>query len=379
MEMMEVSEGDRKMDSTEVSSSQSSEIENAAVDRAEQLRTSTPTETAAVSSTVPETVSIGADTTGCGCSDNANENVESEKNKQAIQGKTGKEAGSSSPAPDFKMPTIPLKINKSTIESKTSPMTMSMKRESENGKAELINETETKLNNKEEGLEAKDSSSISNDKNLPSSSTSTNNEHEEQSKSAFAFAMPKSLPMSKHKSFQGADGSPGQKSEETVDPSKTPEPAEADNKLSQEKEKASAPPLAYREPSWSGVPTQEYYLEVLKNGAIVSKVALNDKPYHVFGRLASCDVQMDHPSLSRYHFVLQYRNTGDGDHDPGFYVFDLGSTHGSFMNKQKLNPNAYYRMKVGHMFKLGGSTRLHILQVLRYICMPRPGLVTHNM
>lgn len=181
-------------------------------------------------------------------------------------------------------------------------------------------------------------------------------------KGTIAFALPKSLPKSKHGSFQGSEAAQSKQEEKD----KSSDVSKRLDKKSEENEKAAvvnAPPLSYKEPSWSGVPSQEYHLEVLKNGSILSKVALNDKPYHVFGRLASCDFQMDHPSLSRYHMVLQYRPTGDGEHDPGFYVFDLGSTHGSFLNKQQLKAKAFYRMNVGHMFKLGGSTRLFILQV----------------
>ncbi|XP_041469517.1 kanadaptin-like [Lytechinus variegatus] len=177
-----------------------------------------------------------------------------------------------------------------------------------------------------------------------------------QKKGTFAFALPNTLPKSKHGSFQAAQSKQNE-------PDKSPV-LKIHDKKSEEKGKqaVNAPPLPYKEPSWSGIPSQEYHLEVLKNGTILSKITLNDKPFHVFGRLASCDIQMDHPSLSRYHMILQYRPTGDGEHDPGFYVYDLGSTHGSFLNKQQIKAKAYYRMNVGHMFKLGGSTRLFILQ-----------------
>ncbi|XP_072030192.1 kanadaptin-like [Amphiura filiformis] len=134
------------------------------------------------------------------------------------------------------------------------------------------------------------------------------------------------------------------------------------SKLSPAEKLARTAPLPYKEPSWSGVPRLPYNLEVLKGGTILSKIPLNEKPYVVFGRLESCDVMLEHPSLSRYHMILQYRSVGDSDNDPGFYVFDLDSTHGSFLNKQKVKPKTYCRMHVGHMFKLAGSTRLYILQ-----------------
>ena len=102
----------------------------------------------------------------------------------------------------------------------------------------------------------------------------------------------------------------------------------------------------------------------------------------VFGRLPVCDVPLEHPSISRYHAVLQYRPTGTttvGDQDEGgegrplsfgtpneagFYVYDLGSTHGSFLNKNKLQPRVYYRVRVGQMVRFGGSSRLFVLEVM---------------
>ncbi|XP_071963209.1 kanadaptin-like [Antedon mediterranea] len=124
----------------------------------------------------------------------------------------------------------------------------------------------------------------------------------------------------------------------------------------------ATPPPPYREPAWSGIPQDEHYLEVLKGGTICDKIGLNDHAFHLFGRLESNHVQLDHPSLSRYHAVLQYRTIGDNDHDPGFYLYDLDSTHGTTLNKKQIEPKVFCRVLVGHMFKLAGSTRLYILQ-----------------
>ena len=59
------------------------------------------------------------------------------------------------------------------------------------------------------------------------------------------------------------------------------------------------------------------------------------------------------------------RSTSQGgsiDKPAGFYLYDLNSTHGSFHNKNQCFPKTYYRLRVGHMMKFGGSTRLLILQ-----------------
>ena len=130
------------------------------------------------------------------------------------------------------------------------------------------------------------------------------------------------------------------------------------------------PPLLYTEPPWGGsAADMPYALEILKNGTIVDKVPLTHSSFFVVGRLPVCDVSLEHPSISRYHAVIQFRaQPGDGGgvgEERGFYVHDLGSTHGTVVNKNKIPPNTYIRLRVGHVLKFGGSTRLFILQVSR--------------
>lgn len=131
------------------------------------------------------------------------------------------------------------------------------------------------------------------------------------------------------------------------------------------------PPLPYTEPPWGSVPGVTYSFELLKNGAILDTVPLSQRSYFVVGRLPVCDVSLEHPSISRYHAVIQYRGRGGQEEvvgeERGFYVFDLGSTHGTFVNKSKIPPKTYIRLRVGHVLKFGGSTRLFILQVAGHI------------
>ena len=71
------------------------------------------------------------------------------------------------------------------------------------------------------------------------------------------------------------------------------------NKSPAELAQAKSIPLAYQEPSWGGLPTTKYSVEVLKNGTIIDNIELKDKSFFVIGRLANCDIVMEHPSLSR--------------------------------------------------------------------------------
>uniref|UniRef100_A0A3Q0RWN5 Solute carrier family 4 member 1 adaptor protein n=1 Tax=Amphilophus citrinellus TaxID=61819 RepID=A0A3Q0RWN5_AMPCI len=128
------------------------------------------------------------------------------------------------------------------------------------------------------------------------------------------------------------------------------------------------PPLPYTEPPWGGTTSDTpYALEILKNGTIVDQVPLMDKSYFVVGRLPVCDLSLEHPSISRYHAVIQYRGEAEEEagcmgEEKGFYIYDLDSTHGTVVNKNKIPPKTYIRVRVGHVLKFGGSTRLFILQ-----------------
>lgn len=147
----------------------------------------------------------------------------------------------------------------------------------------------------------------------------------------------------------------------------------------------------YVEPKWSSQPEPNlvYSFEVLKGGQIVENVSnLQNKAFWTIGKLPNNDIVMAHPTISRFHAVLQYRpevasndNNSDSSDDEdesnsngqqattqkpkidkGWYLYDLNSTHGSFVNKMKVPPKTYIRLRVGYMLKFGASTRNYILQ-----------------
>ncbi|OWR53993.1 putative smad nuclear interacting protein [Danaus plexippus plexippus] len=123
-------------------------------------------------------------------------------------------------------------------------------------------------------------------------------------------------------------------------------------------------PIPYKEPKWSGFCPEgsDYALEVLKSGMIMEKIDLTKKAFYVFGRLANCDVVMAHPTISRHHAVLQYKAFANDDEPAsGWYLFDLGSTHGTFLNRDRIKEQHYTRVRVGHQIKFGSSTRTYIV------------------
>lgn len=129
-----------------------------------------------------------------------------------------------------------------------------------------------------------------------------------------------------------------------------------------EKDTAEKKSLPYKEPSWSGPPDLTYKFEVLKSGVILETIDLSKKNYYVVGRSPNCDISMAHPSISRYHAIIQYRAVGDEKNGKGMYVYDLESTHGTYWNGSRIRSKTYVRIQGGHMIKFGGSQRKFILQ-----------------
>lgn len=152
------------------------------------------------------------------------------------------------------------------------------------------------------------------------------------------------------------------RSAEVGEPGPSPPPAPA---------RPAAP--RYEEPPWGSRPPAGagYGLEVLKGGVALGSVRLEGGSWFLVGRLPGCALALEHPSVSRHHAVLQYRGAGGSPDGPaaadaaGFYVYDLGSTHGTFLNKARVPPRTYCRVRVGHGLRFGGSSRLFLLQVGR--------------
>lgn len=145
----------------------------------------------------------------------------------------------------------------------------------------------------------------------------------------------------------------------------------------------------YQEPWWGGCPAADgspgYSLEVLKGGAVLESIRLGGRSWLMVGRAPGCPLSLAHPCVSRYHAVLQHRlpaspaEEDDDDKDkqggpaagkekapePGLYVYDLDSAHGTFLNKVRIPTRTYCRVRVGHVLRFGGSSRLFVLQVRR--------------
>ncbi|XP_024526862.1 kanadaptin-like [Selaginella moellendorffii] len=134
-----------------------------------------------------------------------------------------------------------------------------------------------------------------------------------------------------------------------------------------DKKKIVAPARPYDIPEWSHAPGKPYFLEVLKDGSILEELPVSEKGAYMFGRHENCDFALDHPSISRHHAVLQYNSNGDA------FIFDLSSTHGTFVNKLKVKAKVHVPVHVGSIFRFGLSTRMYLFQGPEEL-MPQEGL-----
>ncbi|CAI9752773.1 unnamed protein product [Fraxinus pennsylvanica] len=112
----------------------------------------------------------------------------------------------------------------------------------------------------------------------------------------------------------------------------------------------------YTIPEWSGAPCHNFFIEVLKDGSIINQLEIDKKGAYMFGRVDLCDFMLEHPTISRFHAVVQFKSNG------GAYLYDLGSTHGTFINKNQVKKRVYVDLHVGDVIRFGQSSRLYIFQ-----------------
>ncbi|GAB2210748.1 hypothetical protein Drorol1_Dr00016031 [Drosera rotundifolia] len=141
-------------------------------------------------------------------------------------------------------------------------------------------------------------------------------------------------------------------------------PNQSDNKI------PTPIPIPYTIPPWSDAPAHPFYLEVLKDGTIIDQLDVAEKGAYMFGRVESCDFVLEHPTISRFHAVLQFKGSGEA------YLYDLGSTHGTSINKKQVKPKIYVELHVGDIVRFGLSSRLYIFEGPEELMPPEKDLTS---
>ncbi|XP_051180231.1 uncharacterized protein [Lolium perenne] len=144
---------------------------------------------------------------------------------------------------------------------------------------------------------------------------------------------------------------------------------ELSGKLAEETNKVGGITLLYSEPSEARKSDIRWRLYVFKGGeALNEPLYVHRMSHYLFGRERRiADVPTDHPSCSKQHAVLQYRLVEKEQPDGMMaqkvrpYLMDLGSTNGTFINENRIEPHRYYELFERDNIKFGNSSREYVL------------------
>jgi len=116
----------------------------------------------------------------------------------------------------------------------------------------------------------------------------------------------------------------------------------------------------FKLPSWARDPQlDKCALEVMKNGKKIGTITRCSKNKAVvFGRHKNfADVLLRHPSISRQHAAILHGKSGN------MYVMDLGSSHGTYVNKRKLEGEQREPLEDGDVVRFGASSREYVVRL----------------
>ncbi|KAL4566639.1 hypothetical protein LXL04_030759 [Taraxacum kok-saghyz] len=144
---------------------------------------------------------------------------------------------------------------------------------------------------------------------------------------------------------------------------------ELSGKLAAETNRVKGVTLLFTEPPDARKPEVRWRLYVFKNGEALSEpLYVHRQTCYLFGRERRvADIPTDHPSCSKQHAVLQYRQV-DVEQPDGMlakkirpYIMDLGSTNGTFINENRIEAERYYELMEKDTIKFGNSSREYVL------------------
>jgi len=102
-----------------------------------------------------------------------------------------------------------------------------------------------------------------------------------------------------------------------------------------------------------------FSLEVIKAGILLDTISIT-KPLLKFGRHPDSDIVLDHTSCSRNHANLEEKKD-DKTKKICLFITDCGSTHGTFLNKTRLESNKPFQLENGFHIQFGESSRSFVV------------------
>jgi len=119
----------------------------------------------------------------------------------------------------------------------------------------------------------------------------------------------------------------------------------------------SIPLEIFRPPPWTGSASKKFFFEVYAGTVKVNRFPIWTGKILVVGRQPDCNIVVHHGLVSRRHMVMLFHED-DGE----LMVYDLGSTHGSYLNDMSgvipandglLPRKQYIKVKVGWRLMFG--------------------------
>ncbi|XXG64700.1 hypothetical protein AAC387_Pa05g2583 [Persea americana] len=144
---------------------------------------------------------------------------------------------------------------------------------------------------------------------------------------------------------------------------------ELSGKLAAETNRVRGVTLLFTEPPDARKPDIRWRLYVFKAGEVLNEpLYVHRQTCYLFGRERRvADIPTDHPSCSKQHAVIQYRLV-EKEQPNGMlskqvrpYLMDLGSTNGTFINDNRIEPQRYYELIEKDTIKFGNSSREYVI------------------
>ncbi|XP_058767922.1 FHA domain-containing protein DDL-like [Vicia villosa] len=144
---------------------------------------------------------------------------------------------------------------------------------------------------------------------------------------------------------------------------------ELSGKLAAETNRVRGITLLFNEPPEARKPDIKWRLYIFKTGEMLNEpLYIHRQSCYLFGRERRvADVPTDHPSCSKQHAVIQFRQIekeqpdGTSVKQTRPYIMDLGSTNKTFVNDNPIEPQRYYELREQDTIKFGNSSREYVL------------------
>ncbi|KAJ4715360.1 FHA domain-containing protein DDL [Melia azedarach] len=144
---------------------------------------------------------------------------------------------------------------------------------------------------------------------------------------------------------------------------------ELSGKLAAETNRFRGVTLLFNEPPDARKPNVRWRLYVFKGGEVLKEpLYIHRQSCYLFGRERRvADIPTDHPSCSKQHAVIQFRQVEKEQPDGMLskqtrpYLMDLGSTNKTYLNENPIEPQRYYELFEKDTIKFGNSSREYVL------------------